>query len=215
MRNTGIALLSVCSLFVVGCAQRQADVGAPRGAVVTSASAAPNVVPAGTSISIRTDQEISSDTAKAGQIYAGTVAQPIMNSQGETLVPTGAKVEMAVVESKTGGTTSSADLELALRSVTVNGRRYPVSSAVTDKDSEGQIGANRRTAAMVGGGAVLGGLIGAIAGGGTGAAIGAAAGAGAGAAGQVLTDNAPVRAPAESILTFKLNQSIQLEGWNR
>lgn len=215
MRNTAIALMSACSLFAVGCAQRQADVNAPAGPVVASASAAPNVVPAGTTISIRTDQEISSDTARAGQTYTGTVAQPIVNSQGEMLVPSGSKVEMAVVESSQGGTVESADLELALRSVTVNGRQYPVASAISDADAEGQIGANRRTATMVGGGALLGGLIGAIAGGGTGAAIGAAAGAGAGAAGQVLTDNTPARAPAESILTFKLSQPIELQGLNR
>ena len=50
-----------------------------------------------------------------------------------------------------------------------------------EQKAQGGVGANKRTAEMVGGGAVLGTLIGAIAGGGKGAAIGAVAGAGAGA----------------------------------
>jgi hypothetical protein len=73
------------------------------------------------------------------------------------------------------------------------------------------VGANRRTAEMVGGGAVLGTLLGAIAGGGKGAAIGAAAGAAAGAGVQVLTRGKTVRVPAESVLTFRLDQPVTLQ----
>jgi hypothetical protein len=68
---------------------------------------------------------------------------------------------------------------------------------------------------MVGGGAALGTLIGAVAGGGSGAAIGAAVGAAGGAAVQVLTKGDEVRVPAESVLTFRLENPLQLEGYNR
>jgi outer membrane lipoprotein SlyB len=63
---------------------------------------------------------------------------------------------------------------------------------------------------MVGGGAVLGTLLGAIAGGGKGAAIGAVAGAAAGGTAQVLTRGKEVRVPAETELTFRLEQSVRL-----
>jgi len=73
------------------------------------------------------------------------------------------------------------------------------------------IGKNTRTATMVGGGAVLGTLLGAIAGGGRGAAIGALAGAAAGAGAQVLTRGKKVDVPPETVLTFRLDQPINLQ----
>jgi outer membrane lipoprotein SlyB len=62
----------------------------------------------------------------------------------------------------------------------------------------------------VGGGAVFGTLLGAIAGGGKGAAIGALAGGAAGAAGQSVTRGHDVRVPAESILTFRLDEPLRM-----
>ena len=67
-----------------------------------------------------------------------------------------------------------------------------------------------RTAEYTGGGAALGAIIGAIAGHGKGAAIGAAAGAGGGALTQVLTKGGSIRVPAETVLTFKLDKSVQI-----
>jgi hypothetical protein len=63
---------------------------------------------------------------------------------------------------------------------------------------------------MVGGGAVLGTLIGAVAGGAKGAVVGAVAGAAAGAGAQVLTRGKEVNVPAESVLTFRLGNPINL-----
>ena len=74
------------------------------------------------------------------------------------------------------------------------------------------IGTNKRTAEMVGGGAVLGTLLGAIAGGGKGAAIGAIAGGVTGGVAQVLTRGKEVRVPAETVLRFRLDSPLRLEG---
>jgi len=104
------------------------------------------------------------------------------------------------------------EMTVDLDSVTVNGRRYVVASsdqAIEGGQREG-IGKNRRTGKYVGGGAVLGTIIGAIAGGGKGAAIGAAAGGAAGAGAQVATRGHEVRVPAETLLTFRLDQPLQL-----
>lgn len=62
----------------------------------------------------------------------------------------------------------------------------------------------------VGGGAVLGTIIGAIAGGCKGAAIGALAGGAAGAGTEVATKGHTIRIPAESILSFRLDQPYRL-----
>jgi hypothetical protein len=64
---------------------------------------------------------------------------------------------------------------------------------------------------MVGGGAGLGALIGGLAGGGKGAAIGAIAGAGAGTAGTAYTGNKDVVLPAESAVSFKLEQPLEIK----
>jgi len=72
------------------------------------------------------------------------------------------------------------------------------------------IGKNKRTAEMVGGGAVLGTVIGAVAGGAKGAVLGAVLGGAAGGGAQVLTRGKEVKVPAESVLTFRLDQPVQL-----
>ncbi len=72
-------------------------------------------------------------------------------------------------------------------------------------------GKGKRTAVLAGGGAALGALIGGLAGGGKGAGIGALAGGGAGAGGAAFTGNKDIVLPAESALSFKLEQPIQVK----
>ncbi|HET8668308.1 MAG TPA: hypothetical protein VFM10_10040, partial [Terriglobales bacterium] len=112
-----------------------------------------------------------------------------------------------------GGTlgVQSNEVALALQSVTINGRSYNVATNDVNASGNRGIGANKRTAEMTGGGALLGTLVGAIAGGGKGAAIGAAVGAAGGATTQVLTKGSEVKVPAESVLTFKLDQPLTLQ----
>jgi len=57
----------------------------------------------------------------------------------------------------------------------------------------------------------VGALIGGLAGGGKGAAIGAIAGAGAGGAGSAFTGNKNIVLPAESALSFKLEQPLEIK----
>jgi hypothetical protein len=106
----------------------------------------------------------------------------------------------------------SNQVALALQSVSVNGRVYNVvSNTNTEAGDDRGIGANKRTAKMTGGGALLGTVIGAIAGGGKGALIGAVVGGAGGAAAQVLTRGKEVKVPAESMLTFRLDQPLTLQ----
>jgi hypothetical protein len=212
----GILTITVLSAgLVVGCATRGYDASSqtappPAGPVQTS-SAEPGVIPAGTTFSIRTNEEIKS--AQPGQTFMTQVEQDIMNQAGALLVPKGSSAELVVVESQEAGTTGTAVVELALRSVTVRGREYPITTGAVERRGEEGLGANRRTAETVGGGAVLGTIIGAIAGGARGAAVGAAVGAAGGAAAQVLTRGPEVRVPAETILTFTLDQPWRLQGF--
>src|SRR3989442_15708196 len=72
------------------------------------------------------------------------------------------------------------DTTLDLRSVTINGRSYLIT--VAGKSSSSGLGANKRTAKYVGGGAAIGAVLGALLGEDKGAPIGALV-AGAGVAG--------------------------------
>ena len=97
-----------------------------------------------------------------------------------------------------------------LASISIDGRRYELSTTdLTEKGRSG-IGANKRTGEFAGGGAAIGAIIGAIAGGGKGAAIGAGSGAGAGAVTEILTKG-KIKVPVESILTFKLDQPLRVK----
>ncbi len=169
-------------------------------------------LPAGTEIAVMTNDNIDSATANEGQTFSADVAENVTNSAGRVVIPRGSEAELVLRKVQAQGkVTGNSELVLDLQSVKVNGRRYTISTEdIAQKGSDG-LGTNKRTAAMVGGGAVLGTLIGAVAGGGKGAAIGAATGAAAGAGTEVLTRGKAVRVPAESKLRFRLDQPLRFQ----
>jgi hypothetical protein len=65
-----------------------------------------------------------------------------------------------------GGATGTPEMVRDVQSITVDGRRYLVSTTDLTRESDTGIGKNKRTAETIGGGAALGPIIGAIAGGG-------------------------------------------------
>jgi hypothetical protein len=161
-------------------------------------------IDSGTSITVRTNEEINAKDTD-GRVYSGIVEKDVMNNDGMIAIPKGSDVELIVKK------TSKDEVALDLASVMVNGQRYGVETEDRFLNSERKegIGANKRTGKYVGGGAAIGAIIGAIAGGGKGAAIGAGAGAAAGAGAQILTRGQSVHVPAESLLTFRLQQPLR------
>jgi hypothetical protein len=168
----------------------------------------PLVVPAGTIITVRLGDSLSSKTSEAGQTFSATVAQPVA-VEGNVVIPSGANASGTVVDAKSAGRFKGASLlQIKLDSVTIGGvPRSIQTSAIV----QGQKGKGKRTATLVGGGAGLGALIGGLAGGGKGAAIGALAGAGAGGAGAGFTGNRDVTLPAESAVSFKLESPLEIK----
>lgn len=165
-------------------------------------------LPAGTELVVMANENIDSAEADPGQTFSADVAENVMNN-GQIVIPQGSEAELVLRDVKEQGkVTGNSELVLDLQSIRVNGRRYTVSTEDVSEQNNSGLGANKRTATMVGGGAVLGTLIGAIAGGGKGAAIGAATGAAAGAGAQVLTRGKAVKVPAETKLRFKLDQPL-------
>ena len=165
-----------------------------------SAWAQSSTVPSGAEIKVRTDQQITATPADAGRHYTGSISEPVNDANGRTVIPKGARAELTAVK-------EGSKVALDLNSVTVDGRRYAIESSAY---KEGSLGANKTTAKYAGGGALAGTLIGALAGGGKGALIGAVAGGAAGAGAQVLTKGKNINVPAETVLTFKTAQALQM-----
>ena len=168
-------------------------------------------VPAGTEISVRTEETIDSGKASEGQTFAADVTRAVHDADGDVVIPRGARANIVIRSATQGGKIrGAADLVLDLTSVTINGRSYALETVdLAQKGREG-VGANKRTGEFAGGGAAVGAIIGAIAGGGKGAAIGAGAGAAAGAGTQIATRGRTVKVPVESVLTFKLERALRV-----
>jgi hypothetical protein len=166
------------------------------------------VVPAGTVVTVRLAQAVGSKISQPGETFNATVATPV-EVGGKVVIPAGANATGTVVDAKPlGRFKGGAVLQLKLTSITINGADHPVETSALVRTAKGK---GKRTATMIGGGAGVGALIGGLAGGGKGAAIGAIAGAGAGTAGTAFTGNKDIVLPAESAISFKLEQPLEVK----
>ena len=162
------------------------------------------VIPGGAEVLVRTNETIDSKDARDGQSFSGVIDKDVIDDRGEVAVPKGSDATLTIAK------TSVDSATLGLSSITIEGKVYRVASSDVEQDGRDGVGKNKRTAKMVGGGAVLGTVIGAIAGHGKGAAIGAVSGATAGGVTQQMTKGKE-RIPAETVLHFRLDQSLHFQ----
>lgn len=166
------------------------------------------MVPAGTVLTVRLGQTVGSKVSSVGQTFTATLATPVV-VDGKTAIPSGAAASGTVVDAKPlGRFKGGASLQVRLTSITLGGAEQSISTSSVVRTEKGK---GKRTAVLAGGGAGLGALIGGLAGGGKGAAIGALAGAGAGTGGAAFTGNKDIILPAESALSFKLEQPLTVK----
>jgi hypothetical protein len=178
---------------------------APAPVAEKPAPAPPLVVPAGTSLLVSLGSTISTKTAEAGQPFSGTLAKSVV-ADGEVAIPSGAGVQGSIVESKKPGKFSGEGvLVITLNAIDIGGVPTEIATSNFEQTKKGK---GKRSAIAIGGGTGAGALIGGLAGGGKGAAIGALAGAGAGTAGAAFTGNKPLEIPAETVVTFRLANSL-------
>jgi len=156
-------------------------------------------IPTGTSVQVRVDEKLSSETATVGQVFHGSVAAPVV-ANGRTLFPKGAIVTGEVVNVERSGRLSTpGELHLNLRTIRTGGRSYPVSVQTVVIKGESHTKSN---VTKIGGGTAMGALIGAIAGGGKGAAIGAGVGAAAGTGVAAGTGKKAAEVQSETVLAW-------------
>jgi hypothetical protein len=168
----------------------------------------PVVVPAGAAITVRLDQALGSKTSHTGDTFSATVNTPV-SVGGKVAIPASSTVGGTVVEAKAKGKfKGEARLQLALKKITIKGVSYLIDASMANLTEKGK---GKRTAKTTGAGAAGGALIGGLAGGGKGLAIGAVVGAGAGLVGGAMTGNKQIELPAESSVTFQLNEPLTLK----
>ncbi len=164
-------------------------------------------IPAGTTVSIRMIDSVDSEINHSGEVFRASLDAPLV-VDNEVVVPAGTDTYVKLVEARSAGRmTGQSDLKLELVRMQFQGKSYVLSSS--DYELKGT-SRGKRTAAMTGGGAVIGAAIGAIAGGGKGAAIGAGVGAATGAGATMATKGKQVKIPSETKLDFRLEQPVEV-----
>jgi hypothetical protein len=165
------------------------------------------ILPKGTLISVRLDQDLGSKISQTGQNFRATVASAVKVS-GQTLVPVGSRADGVVTDAEPlGKIKGEARLAVTLQRIHTPWGGYPVATSSIARVEKGK---GKRTAVMGGGGAGLGAIIGGIAGGGKGALVGGLVGGGAGTAGSAFTGNKQIVLPTETLLTFRLQQPVHI-----
>jgi hypothetical protein len=156
-------------------------------------------IPAGEAVRVAVNQALSSKTAAVGQSWSGTVVEPVF-AGGRLLIPAGSRVSGTVVVADPAQRGDRARLQLAMSSITANGRTYRVRGS-----SEAIVAGSPRTRnlASIAGATAAGALIGkAVGGTKKSTIIGAAVGAGAATAVVAKSQGYQATIPAGKELVF-------------
>jgi hypothetical protein len=165
------------------------------------------VIPKGTVVHVRMIDSIDSEQNRAGQVFRGSLENPIrINNQ--TVLPRGSTAFVKLVEAKSAGRVKGrSELSLQLDRIAVGNHTYLVRSDIVNFRGKSQ---GKRTAKSAGIGAAVGGGLGALFGGGKGAAIGAGLGAGTGAATRAVPGGEQIRVNSESLVQFRLTAPLHV-----
>ncbi len=166
----------------------------------------PVLIPAGTTLRVRTIDPIDVDVAKAGHKFKGSLDDPIM-MDGSVVVPRGASVTLVAVKVEQSGKMKGSDLiQLKVNSIVARGVSHQVVTSFQQIAGKSE---GKSTGRKLIGGAGLGAIVGGIAGGGKGAAIGAAVG---GAGGAVISASGEqhLKVPSETRLEFRLEAAVKI-----
>ena len=167
-------------------------------------------VPAGTWITIRVNEPISSDHNQAGDAFTGTLVQPVI-ADGRVIAARGQMVGGVVSAAQKAGRVkglSKLGLELTEMGLT-DGRQVQLKSRLIEFRGTTSYG---RDAAAIGTTTGVGAAIGAAVNGGVGAGVGAAAGLVASTIGVLFTRGYPTVVYPEQALTFRLEDPLIVEG---
>lgn len=217
-RSYWINVAAVLSLVALGaCQDKGAQAAEAEKAVAAAKPAAPAswTLDAGRQFTAATRDTISSRTAKVGDVFSAQVLSDVQDSRGRVAIPAGALVSGTVAAVKQASSPRDpGTLTLAISSVTVRGRNYPIDASIDAIQTERQgQGISTGDAVKVGVGAAAGAIVGQVIGKNTkGTVIGAVVGAAAGAGYAAATKNADVRIPEGTHIVLTLKQRVTFIG---
>jgi hypothetical protein len=165
-------------------------------------------IPAGTLITVRLREALSTEKHSDGDPFQATLDQPLV-VDGFVLAERGALTRGRVVSAvRAGRVKGRASLAIELMQLnTSDGQKVEIKTDTFTREAEASTG---KDAAKVGVAAGIGAAIGAIFGGGKGAAIGGAIGGASGAGGVLATRGEEAKLPSETRLTFRLKEPVTL-----
>jgi len=213
-RSYWINVAAMLSIVAVG-ACRDKSAQAAEGGKTTASVPASWTLDAGRQFTMVTRDAISSRSAKSGDSFSASVLSDVQDSRGRVAIPAGALVNGTITDVKpAAGPNSSGTLTLAVTSVTVRGKTYPLDASISSLDTERQgRGITTGDAAKVGAGAAAGAIVGQVIGKNTkGTVIGAVVGAAAGAGYAVATKDSDIRLPEGTHIVITLQQRVTFIG---
>ena len=185
----------------------------PTGTASSSAGGAVGTIASGTSLALRSNSRVCTNTFQVGQSFNATTTEAVTGSNGAT-IPAGATVKLEVTQLKRSeNIKDNIVMEFAVQSVSFGGRTYQVNGSVANADIERVRNQPKdKDVQKVVGGAVLGAIAGQILGKNTkSTVVGAAAGAAAGAGVAGATSNYEGCLPDGGSLTVTINSPLQVK----
>jgi len=162
-------------------------------------------VPAGTTVEVRITEHLTSQKAKPGDVFHGTLVNPVVVN-GRALYPKGTSVTGQVIAVHPSGRLSDPGvLELVLTSV---GNAKSTSRITTESFKIKGESHTKSNITKIGGGTAAGAILGGIFGGGKGAAIGAGAGAAGGTVVAAATGRKEAEVESEAVLSFRTANAV-------
>jgi hypothetical protein len=211
--NNATKLFAVAALVATGACSRATTVESS-GDVGGVTPVSSNALPSGAVVNVTLDQAVGTKSSRVGDSFSATVAEPILASNGETVVPAGAKVYGKVTglqDSNNAG--QKAAIRLDFERINVNGLERPFEARITATQLKTEGGDTRNeTLKKAGIGAAAGAVLGAVVGGGDLTKIlgGAAIGAAAGTVISLGTGDVDATLPAGSKMTLETTRRIAL-----
>ncbi|HEY9514075.1 MAG TPA: hypothetical protein VIQ74_00240 [Gemmatimonadaceae bacterium] len=170
-------------------------------------------IPAGSIVSLASNDRVCTNTNKAGDRFTATVSDAVVGTNG-AVVPAGAKAVIQVTELKRSeNATDAVQMVFNVLSLSWNGKTYPIDASIDHVDVEKVRNSSKgNDAKKVVGGAVVGAILGQVIGKNTkSTVIGAASGAAAGTAVAVGTANYEGCIPNGGAITIKLTQPATIQ----
>lgn len=168
-------------------------------------------VPTGTTLAIRMNDQLSTETSRPGDAFTATLSDPVLDASGNVIIPAGATVRGRVTD--VGASTrvgQTAAIRLAFEAISFGGQSYPLAATVQRADVQQSSRTSRtETAGKIAAGAAAGAILGQVLGRDTESTLkGAAVGAAAGTAIAMGTSDVDAVLPQGAEVVIRVDQPI-------